>query len=120
MNTPTHKSSRSRRILLSAAAALGLMIGGVAVASAATGPKTAPPVTVTHIVDAQEANDVVDAVDTPEENDVANAPEANDSADEVDGVDCEDGVDAMTGAQCDGGPTANATDGADDATETGK
>ena len=81
MSIQTPNSPRRRRLVLSAATALGLTLGGAVVASATTG--------------------AADEVDGANEVDDAN---------EVDGVDCEDGIDSKTGAECDGGPAANATE----------
>lgn len=99
MNTTKDGGSRNRRLLLTSVAAIGLMLGGVGIASAATSPNPVQPPAVTPSVPAPAVNEAPDA------------NEAKDANDEVDGVDCENGIDAKTGAECDGGPAANQTDG---------
>ena len=123
MNTPKDGGSRHRRILLTSVAAIGLLLGGVGIASAATGPNPVQPPAVTPSVPAPAVNEAPDANEAPEAKDANEAPDANeanetkdaneaiDANDEVDGIDCEDGIDAKTGVECDGGPAANQTDG---------
>jgi hypothetical protein len=115
MNTSKNSGSRNRRLLLTSMAAIGLMLGGVGIASAATSPTPVqPPVVATVVTPSVPAPAVNEAPDTNEAKDANEASEANeapDANDEVDGVDCEDGIDAKTGAECDGGPAANQTDG---------
>ena len=84
-------------------AAIGLLLGGVGIASAATSPTPVQPPVVTSAV--------TPPAPTPAVNETPDANEANDANDEIDGVDCENGIDAKTGAECDGGPAANQTDG---------
>lgn len=84
-------------------AAIGLLLGGVGIASAATSPTPVKPPVVTSVA--------TPSVPAPAVNEVPDANEAKDATDEVDGVDCENGIDAKTGAECDGGPAANQTDG---------
>lgn len=115
MNTPKDGGSRHRRILLTSMAAIGLLLGGVGIASAATGPSPVQPPAVTAVVTpsvpAPAANEAPDANEANDAKEAPDANEANDANDEVDGVDCEDGIDAKTGVECDGGPAANQTDG---------
>jgi hypothetical protein len=117
MNTTKDGGSRNRRLLLTSVAAIGLMLGGVGIASAATSPNPVQPPAVTPSVpapavnEAPDANEAKNANEAPEANEAPDANEAKDANDEVDGVDCENGIDAKTGAECDGGPAANQTDG---------
>ena len=117
MNTTKDGGSRNRRLLLTSVAAIGLMLGGVGIASAATSPNPVQPPAVTPSVpapavnEAPDANEAKNANEAPEANEAPDANEAKDANDEVDGLDCENGIDAKTGAECDGGPAANQTDG---------
>ena len=117
MNTTKDGGSRNRRLLLTSVAAIGLMLGGVGIASAATSPNPVQPPAVTPSVpapavnEAPDANEAKNANEAPEANEAPDANEAKDANDEVGGVDCENGIDAKTGAECDGGPAANQTDG---------
>jgi hypothetical protein len=127
MSKSKNGGSRNRRLLLTSMAAIGLLLGGVGIASAATSPTPVQPPVVTSVVtppaptpavnetpdanEANDANDEVDGVEAKDADEAKDANEANDASDEVDGVDCEDGIDAKTGAECDGGPAANQTDG---------
>ena len=111
MNTTKDGGSRNRRLLLTSVAAIGLMLGGVGIASAATSPNPVQPPAVTPSVPAPAVNEAPDANEAKNANEAPDANEAKDANDEVDGVDCENGIDAKTGAECDGGPAANQTDG---------
>ena len=92
-----------RHAAVAALALLGMVGGGVGIASA-SGATTAGSVQ-------QEA---------PDPGGAAAESESSNPAEEVDGVDCENGIDSSTGEECDGGPAANPQDGADDATEAGE
>lgn len=108
-------------------AAIGLLLGGIGIASATTSPTPVQPPVVATVVtpavpapavneapdtnEAKDANDANDEVGGVEVDDANEAKNANDANDEVDGVDCKDGIDAKTGVDCDGGPAANQTDG---------
>ena len=111
MNTTKDGGSRNRRLLLTSVAAIGLMLGGVGIASAATSPNPVQPPAVTPSVPAPAVNEAPDANEAKNANEAPEANEAPDANDEVDGVECENGIDAKTGAECDGGPAANQTDG---------
>ncbi len=121
MNTSKNNGSRNRRLLLTSMAAIGLLLGGVGIASAASSPTPVQPPVVATVVtpsvptpaanEAPDANEVKDANDEVDGVETDDANEVKDANDEVDGVDCEDGIDAKTGVDCDGGPAANQTDG---------
>ena len=93
-----------RHAAVAALALIGMVGGGVSIASASG---AAAPVGSVQ----QQA---------PDPGGAAAESESSNPAEEVDGVDCENGIDSITGLECDGGPAANPQDGADDATEAGE
>lgn len=112
----------------------GMMIGGGALANAATRSQSAPTPTVQVVVPAPKVSapapqpSAVDpsteapGTETPDAADATEAPEAagteaKDAAEADGGVDCENGTVKGTGAQCDGGPSANQDDGTEVTTD---
>lgn len=96
------KKINGRHATVAALALIGMVGGGVSIASASG---AAAPVGSVQ----QQA---------PDPGGAADESESSNPAEEVDGVDCENGIDSATGLECDGGPAANPQDGADDATES--
>ena len=89
MNTYKASGSRNRRLLLTSMAAIGLLLGGVGIASAATSPSPSPtqaPV-VTSLVPAPAVTEAPETKgdhcwnDKAEANDKSDANEANDKSD---------------------------------------
>ena len=128
MNTYKASGSRSRRLLLTSMAAIGLLLGGVGIASATTSPSPSPspiptqaPV-VTSLVPApavteapetkgdhcwNDKADANEATDKAEANDESDANEANDKADANEATDKADANEATDKAEANDKSDAN-------------
>ena len=81
MSTFKNGGSRNRRLLLTSMAAIGLLLGGVGIASAATSPTPTPAPAATASVPAPAATEASESIGDHCWNDKADANEANDKAD---------------------------------------
>ena len=117
MNTSKVGGFRGRRVLLTSMAAIGLLLGGVVIASAATSPSPVPtqapvstsPVPAPTVTEAPETmsdhcwNDEADANETHNEadaNETHNEADANETHDKADANETHDKADANEG-KCD-------------------